>query len=252
MVAGDRNWEVIQFRPCSGGIGREAGSMFTQIELGRVFGIPVRLDMFFILVLILLNAGYWRGGDAQSMSMGFVICAGILASILLHELGHALVGRLFGAEVSQIDLGGFGGTTHFTRSLRSSVIVRSAIYLAGPLANLALWQGLVALVDSGVMPPKPLLLTTLYTLASINFYLMVFNLLPAFPLDGGQTLDAWLGAVIGPTWSTRIVAGLGLALAVVIAVLAFPSNFWMLIVAFALFQANYAAWTSVGGYGRRG
>lgn len=226
--------------------------MFTQFELGRLFGIPVRLDMFFILVLILLNAGYWRGGDMQTMSMGFVICVGILVSILLHELGHALVGRLFGAEVSQIDLGGFGGTTHFTRSLSASVVVRTAVYLAGPLANLALWQGLGWFVGSGLAPLKPLLLTTLYTLASINFYLMVFNLLPAYPLDGGQTLDAWLGAIFGHRWSTRIVAGLGLALSVVIAVLALPSNFWMLIVAFALFQANYSAWTSVGGFGRRG
>jgi Zn-dependent protease len=222
--------------------------VFTQIELGRLFGIPVRLDMLFILVLVLLNAHYWRGGDPQMMSIGFVVCVGILLSILLHELGHALVGRLFGADVAAIDLGGFGGTTYFTRSLSASVLVRTAVYLAGPAANLAIWKGIEWLVSSGYVPARPLLLTALMTIAVINMYLLVFNLLPAYPLDGGQTLDAWLGRLVGHTWSVRIVGGLGVLISVACAVFAFPSNFWMLIVAFALFQANWSAVQSVGGW----
>jgi Zn-dependent protease len=226
--------------------------VFTQIDLGRIFGMPLRLDPFFVLVLVLLNAHYWKGGDPQLMSLGFVICVGILASILLHELGHALVGRLFGAEVTQIELGGFGGATYFTRSLSASVVARTAIYLAGPAANLALWKGLEGLATSGVLPARPMLYSAVFTLAMINMYLLVFNLLPAYPLDGGNVLDAWLGKLLGHTWSVRIVGGLGILVAVACAVFALPSNIWMLIVALSIFMANWTALQSVGGFrGRR-
>jgi len=84
-------------------------------------------------------------------------------------------------------------------------------------------------------------------LASANFFLMVFNLLPAYPLDGGHTLDAWLGALLGPVWSVRIVAVLGLAVAAGVALFALPTGFFLLIVALFLAQANWQALQSVGG-----
>ena len=87
----------------------------------------------------------------------------------------------------------------------------------------------------------------LAVLASANFFLMVFNLLPAYPLDGGHTLDAWLGALLGPVWSVRIVAGLGLVVAAGVALFALPTGFFLLLVALFLAQANWQALQSVGG-----
>ena len=70
--------------------------MFTRMELGRIAGIPIYLDMMFVLMLIVFGYRYFTSGDLQVMSVGMIIIAGLLLSILLHELGHALMGRVFG------------------------------------------------------------------------------------------------------------------------------------------------------------
>ena len=115
--------------------------MFARIEIGRIAGIPIYLDMMFVLVLLIFTYPYFTGGNTQLMSAGFIIVVGLLLSILLHELGHAFAGRLFNAHVSHIDLTGIGGVAHFERSLPASAFARSVIYLAGPAVNLALWLG---------------------------------------------------------------------------------------------------------------
>jgi Zn-dependent protease len=220
--------------------------MFTSFEIGRVAGIPIYLDMMFALVLIIFTYPYFTAGSTEAMSAGFVIIIGLMLSILLHELGHAFAGRPFNAHVSHIDLTGLGGIAHFERSLPRSAFARSLIYLAGPAVNLALWQGLSWLSGEARGIGSPLLALPLAVLASANFYLMIFNLLPAYPLDGGHTLDAWLGAILGGTWATRIVAVLGLAVAVGLALFALPSGIFLLLVALFLGQANWQALQSVG------
>jgi Zn-dependent protease len=221
--------------------------MFPRVELGRIAGIEINLDMMFVLVLLLFTYPYFTHGNMQLMSAGFIIVVGILLSILLHELGHAFAGRLFGARVSHIDLTGLGGVAHFERSLPRSAFARSVIYLAGPAVNLGLWLGLGALMGEAAGIGKPMLALPIAVLASINFFLMCFNLLPAYPLDGGHTLDAWLGALLGPVWSVRIVGGLGLAVAIGVAYYALPTGFFLLFVALFLAQANWEALQSVRG-----
>ena len=120
--------------------------MFNRLELGRIAGIEIYLDMMFVLVLLIFTYPYFTSGNMQAMSAGFIIVIGLILSILLHELGHAFAGRLFNARVSHIDLTGIGGVAHFERSLPASVLARTVIYLAGPAVNLGLWLGLGALV----------------------------------------------------------------------------------------------------------
>jgi Zn-dependent protease len=219
--------------------------MFSRMEMGRIAGITIYLDMMFVLVLLFFTYPYFTSGNVQMMSAGFIIVIGLLLSILLHELGHAFVGRLFQAHVSHIDLTGLGGLAHFERSLPPSALARSAIYLAGPAVNLGLWQGLGVLVGKAASFGNPMLALPLAVLASANFFLLCFNLLPAYPLDGGQTLDAWLGRLLGPVWSVRIVASLGLAIAVGVALYALPTGIFMLFVALFLAQANWEALRTV-------
>src|SRR5882762_928977 len=116
--------------------------MFTRMEVGRIAGITVYLDMMFVLVLLFFTYPYFVGGNMQMMSAGFIVVVGLLLSILLHELGHAFAGRLFKAHVSHIELTGLGGIAHFERSLPRSALARSVIYLAGPAVNWGVWQGL--------------------------------------------------------------------------------------------------------------
>src|SRR5262245_25731340 len=174
--------------------------MFSRIEIARIAGIPIYLDMMFVLVLIIFGYPYFTAGNTQLMSAGFIIIIGLLLSILLHELGHAFAGRLFQANVSHIELTGLGGVAHFERSLPRSAFKRSLIYLAGPAVNLVLWLVLDVLAGEAAGSGNPMVALPLAVLSYSNFILMWFNLLPAYPLDGGHTLDAWLGAVLGGVW----------------------------------------------------
>lgn len=226
--------------------------MTTRLEFGRIAGVPIYLDMLLVLILIIFSHRYFTSGDTQLMSAGILIIVGILASILLHEVGHMLAARIWKVGTDEIEIGGLGGVARFSSSLPRSVLAQTVIFLAGPFANLLLWQGFGALTTEAWAIGKPMLGLALATLAGINFWLMVFNLLPSYPLDGGRTLDAWLHPVLGPVWSVRIVAGLGLVVTALVVWMALPTNFWLLIVAFVLFQTNWAALDSVGGLrGRR-
>jgi Zn-dependent protease len=200
-------------------------------------------------VLLVFSYPYFTSGNTQLMSAGFVIIIGLLLSILLHELGHAFVGRLFKAQVSHIELTGLGGIAHFERSLPASAFARSMISLAGPAVNLVLWLALSELANGAI--GSGMVALPLAVLASANFFLMVFNLLPAYPLDGGHTLDAWLGAIFGPIWATRIVASLGLVVAVLVGLYALPQTaIFLLLVALFIAQANWEALRGVGGWRR--
>jgi Zn-dependent protease len=229
--------------------GKEA-VMLTRLEVGRIAGIPIYLDMMFVLVLLLFTYRYFTSGSVQAMSAGFVIVIGLLLSILLHELGHAFAGRAFKAHVSHIDLTGLGGVAHFERTLPNSVLVRTVIYLAGPAVNLGLWLGFDALARQAAFAGLWMLASPLIVLAWANYILMVFNLLPAYPLDGGHTLDAWLGRLLGPVWSVRIVACLGLAVAAGVAYLAFPREIFLLFIALFLAMSNWQQLQDVGRWQR--
>ena len=173
--------------------------MFTRIEIGRIAGIPIYLDMMFVLVLIVFTYPYFTAGNTQLMSAGFIIIVGLLLSILLHELGHAFAGRLFNARVSHIELTGLGGVAHFERSLPRSAFARSVIYLAGPAVNWLLWQGLGRLAGEAAAAAIRWWRCRWRCWPSAILSAECFNLLPAYPLDGGHTLDAWLGrAARGP------------------------------------------------------
>jgi Zn-dependent protease len=222
-----------------------------QIELFRIGGIPVRMDFTFLLLAFLWTQHYWSSGNTQLMSAGFIIAVGLFVSILLHELGHAWTGKWFGVGTRVIELNGMGGLCHFDKSIPGSLLAPTVVYLAGPFANLLLWQGCKALALSEALAGKQLPIIVLATLASANFMLLVFKLLPAFPLDGGRVLETWLARLLGrkwgPVWSVRIVAGLGLLVVAFLVYLALPRNFWMLLMAFSLFLINYQAWQSVSG-----
>lgn len=226
--------------------------MTTRLELGRIGGTPIFLDMLLVLILIIFSHRYFTSGDTQLMSAGILVIIGILASILLHEVGHMLAARIWKVGTEEIEIGGLGGVARFSSSLPRAVLPQTVIYLAGPAMNLLLWQGFGALTGQAWAIGKPMLGIAMATLAGINFWLLIFNLLPSYPLDGGRTLEAWLGPLFGYAWAVRIVAALGLVVTAFVVWMALPTNFWLLFVAFALFQTNWAALDGVGGFkGRR-
>lgn len=228
--------------------------MHTRIELGSVAGVPIYLDVFFLLILFILSSDYFTSGNSQMMSLGLLIIAGMMGSILLHELGHGLVAHLFKVRIGHIDLTGLGGIIHFASSLPKGGFKCAAIFLAGPAVNYLLSLGLGQLGYVAAQAGKPLVAMLLYQLASINLYYALFNLLPAYPLDGGHTLDALLGKITSAIWAQRIVSVLGLivaALLIVTSIPSFPRSIFMLMFAFFLIELNYIAFKQVGGFGGR-
>lgn len=168
--------------------------MFPPLELGRLFGIRIRASWSFVAVLaaVLFVAG--QGGVLSSGWLTFVV---LLAGVLLHEIGHALCAKRFGIQVLDITFWPLGGMARMSE-VPESPRVEAWIALAGPLANLAvtlLTAPLLAFADdsqpwgsqAGLWP------RFLYSTLWIHLSLGLFNLVPAFPMDGGRVLRALLG-----------------------------------------------------------
>ena len=188
------------------------------VRLGRIAGIEIVADwsllVIFFLIAFSLAAGVfpswhpdWGPGLAWATALGAAVL--FFASLLAHELSHALVGRLGGMQVRRITLFMFGGMAHLESEPRSwrSELVMAAV---GPLTSLAL--GLVFLWLAGVAagpieldPENPRemlaalspLATLLFWLGPVNLLLAAFNLVPGFPLDGGRVLRAILWGATG-------------------------------------------------------
>ena len=228
--------------------------MNTRLALGRIAGIPIFLDRMFLLIIFVFSHKYFTSGDSQIMSAGLLIIAGVIVSILLHELGHAFAARAFKTGTAEIELTGLGGVARFSSALPRSTLARVAIFLAGPAVNLLLWKGFEQLAYMASSANKPIVLFVVLQLASINFFLMAFNLLPAYPLDGGHTLDAILGKLFGPVWGQRIVGILGVVIALLIAFFAIqslPGSIFLVFLAYFLADLNWTQFQGAGGWGRR-
>lgn len=167
--------------------------MFPPLELGRLFGIRIRASWSFVAVLaaVLFLAG--QGGLLQSGWLTFVV---LLGGVLLHEIGHALCAQRFGIRVLDITFWPLGGMARMSE-VPESPRVEAWIALAGPLVNLgvalvagpAVWlagAGEVAGADAGLG------LRFLQSTFWIHLSLGLFNLVPAFPMDGGRVLRALL------------------------------------------------------------
>lgn len=223
-----------------------------RIEFFRIGGIPIYVDFLFILLAVLWSWPFWAGGGSIGVSAVFVMILGLFVSILLHELGHAWAGQYFGVGTREIELNGLGGLCFFERSLPAGVVPRTVIGLAGPFANLVLWQVFGFAADASRDSGGGTLALVLSQLAFVNWMLLVFNLLPAFPLDGGKVLEAWLAPLAGPAWSVRVVAVLGLAVALWLVWRALPGgNTFMILLAVLIALNNWQMLQSVGGFGRR-
>jgi Zn-dependent protease len=184
-------------------------------SLGQILGIPVRIHWSWLLVLGLvalsLTFGYFplfRRALAPSsyLILGAVTAALFCASLLAHELAHALVARRERIAVRGITLFAFGGVAELAEQPRTpGAELRMAA--AGPLASLGLAWTFNVLGD---LAGSPYIALPFAWLAGTNLALGLFNLLPGFPLDGGRVLRAALWGLLGSLRrATRIAAGAG-------------------------------------------
>jgi Zn-dependent protease len=187
------------------------------ISLGRIFGIPIKIDLSWIIIFLWVTISLGTQYAAGSSPIAPAILGWIVAvitsllffiSVLIHELAHSLIARSYGVAVQDITLFIFGGVSQIAeepRSAREEAIMAGA----GPLTSLvlaAIYGGLFFLVRAVF----PLLQAPMVFLATVNLSLGLFNLIPGFPLDGGRVLRAILwGARHDLKSATRIASYVG-------------------------------------------
>src|SRR5919109_1437803 len=192
--------------------------MRDSITLGRIAGVRFGVNWSWLVVFALI-VWTWATGvfpdtnpglsDATYVAMAIVAAVVFFASLVAHELGHALVARREGMEIEGITLWLFGGVARF-KGMFPSAGAEFRIAIAGPLVSLAIGGGF-ALIAWGLGLPAAVEGVSFW-LGYINLSLLVFNLLPALPLDGGRILRAALWRVRRDfLWATRVAAETGRA-----------------------------------------
>jgi len=197
-------------------------------NLGRVAGIDLFLHPSALLVYFLVS------GVMDNPLGTIALGVALLGSIVLHELGHALMARRYGIGAADITLYLFGGVARLERMPRSGG-PELLIALAGPAVNFAIAAGLyVVLVLGGLASLGGYATLFLLQLMAMNLVLGGFNLIPAFPMDGGRVLRAVLSAWIGRGRATSFAASVGRALALAFGIYSLLT-FNLIQVALALF-----------------
>ena len=168
-----------------------------SFQLGTAFGIPIRMHWTFPLVLLLFVS---RPNPALGLLFGLTL----FGCVLLHELGHSLVARSFGIRVMDITFWPLGGMARMTR-MPEDARKEALIALAGPAVNFVLAGAGLLLV--------PFLPEVGMAFVGINLMLGVFNLLPAFPMDGGRVLRSFFARKLDWVAATERAVGVGRFLA---------------------------------------
>lgn len=214
-----------------------------SLPIGRYFGIQVFIHWsFWILIawIFLMQIGTDGGVSGGLRSVLFILA--LFFCVVLHEFGHALTARRFGVVTRDITLYPIGGISRF-ESMPEKPAHELLISLAGPTVNVVIAIGLmIYLIVSNQMPDMTMLnqkdlsrLPLLFSLLTANTILALFNLIPAFPMDGGRVFRALLGFAFDRAVATRIAASLGQLLAIVFVFLGFFFNFWLVFIGLFIF-----------------
>jgi len=189
-----------------------------SIRIGRLAGIPIGVQPLWVVIVALitwsLGAAYYPSqvsGIAPALSYGLGLLSALLlfASILLHELGHAVIARRCGVEIEEIDLWLLGGVSKM-KGYPKKAGDELSFAIAGPAVTLLIAAAFGALALA-LPPSSPAALRALIEYqVLINVVILAFNLLPAFPLDGGRVARALIWGRIGDlSRATAIAASIG-------------------------------------------
>jgi Zn-dependent protease len=211
--------------------------------VGTLLGIPVHLHWTFLLLLgfVALSQAFVYGSLSAALG-GVVFVSAIFACVVLHEFGHALAARRYGIATRDVTLLPIGGVARLER-MPDDPGQELVVALAGPAVNLAI-AGLLGvwLTLGGFVSPGGLSLTDgslAARLLSVNLALVVFNMLPAFPMDGGRVLRALLARRTSYVRATDVAATIGRGMALLFGVAGLVWNPMLILI--ALF-----VWTGAG------
>ena len=229
-----------------------------SFRIAQVFGIDLKVHVTFLIIVVLgamegaALASHIRGSAAAGAGLGALVILLLFGCVTLHELGHSVVALRFGLPVREIVLLPIGGVAFMGRN-PSKPRHELLIAIAGPAVNVVIIAVLLPLLLLTAGWPgfrtlsSPLLIISrlhhnlpammLAILIHSNAILVLFNMIPAFPLDGGRVLRAVLGFKMPFVRATRIAANVGQVLAVVLGLYGLASGQWLMaIIAFLIFS----------------
>ncbi|POG56758.1 M50 family metallopeptidase [Haloferax marisrubri] len=226
------------------------------IRIGSAFGIPIKLDLTFLIVLplfawligsdvtnlaLVVNDLFGANIDGAAISagsmqwvLGSAAAIGLFAGVLLHEFGHSLVAMRYGYEIESITLWLFGGVARF-KEIPEDWKQEFTIAVAGPLVSVAI--GVVSYVGFLLLPESqaPAQFVLGY-LALVNVSLAVFNMLPGFPMDGGRVLRALLARNRPHAKATQMAAEVGKVFAFLLGLFGLFFNLFLVALAFFIYM----------------
>ncbi len=212
-------------------------------RIGTLAGIRIKVHATFVMLLAWIALSHlMRGHGPGAAAAGAVLTGLVFVIVLLHELGHALVARRFGIGTRDITLLPIGGVARLER-MPERPSQEMLVAFAGPAVNVALALALFAATLVTRAPAAPELVhvvggALLTKLMWINVSLAAFNLVPAFPMDGGRVLRAVLALRMGRERATALAARVGRYLAVGFAALGVLWNPWLILIALFVWGAG--------------
>ncbi|MER8827769.1 site-2 protease family protein [Mesorhizobium sp. M0938] len=190
-----------------------------SLNLGTIAGTTVRVHFTFLLLLVWIWLTHYRIGGTPAAWEGVAFIIAVFACVVLHEFGHIAAARRYGISTPDITLFPIGGVARLER-MPEEPGQEFVIAIAGPLVNVAIAALIFALLGGStgveqmaeIEDPRT---NFLARLAGVNIFLVLFNMIPAFPMDGGRILRAALAARLSWSRATQIAATIGQGLAFV-------------------------------------
>ena len=203
--------------------------MRRSFQIAKIFGIPVQVHWSFaLLFLFVIYVGKSRDASWTNIAVFGLFVVALFVCVLLHEFGHALSARYYGVQTRDITILPIGGVARLD-NLPEKPFQEFVVALAGPAVNVVIYALLAIFLyftysvqfsfgellgdDSNELITDPIL-GFLVTLMQANLMLVVFNMIPAFPMDGGRVLRALLSMPFGRLQATKVAAFLGQLIAI--------------------------------------
>lgn len=207
-----------------------------SVKIGEYRGIPIKIHATFVLIILWVALSHWLQGEGLSATMaGIIFVLALFACVVLHEFGHALMAQRYNIKTRDITLLPIGGVARLER-MPDDPKQELWVAIAGPLVNVAISAVLFfwLQVTASMEPFSKLTMTSgsfLERLMVVNVFLVLFNLLPAFPMDGGRVLRALLAMKMDYARATHYAATVGQAMALLFGFLGFFTNPFLIFIA---------------------
>ena len=221
--------------------------MASSFKIGSIIGIPIKIHITFLIVLpffafvFAINPAPYGFNDVEPKVLGYALAflttILLFVCVLLHELGHSYVAKKYGVEISDITLFLIGGVSSMEEIPREPS-KEAKMAFAGPFISFVIGGTLLlaAVLLASLIPAfsESVIFRLLQMLGSINIILGLFNLLPAFPMDGGRILRAWFARRMSYVQATHNAATVGRIFAFFLGFLGLvssPINLWLILIA---------------------